>query len=123
MHWILSTSFSYVYTDLEHAEAYLKMHRKWLKTVFIQPGGLVEDKQRGHAIDTEKQQTFLSYADLAAGMIEVAEKGGYDWQGISVVPTTKDTKIEWRVPGRMVKGLTFHFFPWMYFLTKSLHLQ
>ncbi|KAL8874303.1 MAG: hypothetical protein Q9174_000343 [Haloplaca sp. 1 TL-2023] len=123
VHWILSTSFSYVYTDLEHAEAYLKMHRKWLNAVFIQPGGLVEDKQRGHAIDTEKEQTFLSYADLAAGMIEVAEKGGYDWRGISVVPTTKDTKIEWRVPGRMVKGLTFHFFPWMYFLTKSLHLQ
>lgn len=123
VHWLLSTSFSYVYTDLAHAENYLKLHQKWLKVVFIQPGGLVEDSQHGHALSTEKQQTFLSYADLAAGMIEVAEKGGYDWQAVAVVPTTKDTKIEWKVPGRMVKGLTFHFFPWMYFLTKSLHLQ
>ncbi|KAI4203531.1 MAG: hypothetical protein LQ350_001720 [Teloschistes chrysophthalmus] len=123
LHWVLMNSFSYVYTDLMHAETYLKMHQKWLKAVFIQPGGLVEDKQRGHAVSTEKTQTFLSYADLAAGMIEVAEKGGYDWQGVSVIPTTKDTKIEYAVPGRMVKGLTFHFFPWTYFLTKKLHLH
>ncbi|KAI4148449.1 MAG: hypothetical protein L6R39_002797 [Caloplaca ligustica] len=123
LHWLLANSFSYVYTDLAHAEEYLKLHQKWLKVVFIQPGGLVEDKQHGHALSLEKQQTFLSYADLAAGMIEVAEKGGYDWQGVAVVPTTKDTAIEWAVPGRMIKGLTFHFAPWMYWLTKKLHLQ
>lgn len=123
LHWLLVTSFSYVYTDLAHAEEYLKLHQKWLKVVFIQPGGLVEDKQHGHALSMEKQQSFLSYADLAAGMIEVAEKGGYDWQAVAVIPTTNDTKIEWAVPGRMVKGLTFHFAPWMYWLTKKLHLQ
>ncbi|KAL8634594.1 MAG: hypothetical protein Q9228_007810, partial [Teloschistes exilis] len=70
VHWLLSTAFSYVYTDLMHAENYLKMHQKWLKAVFIQPGGLVEDKQHGHAVSTEKMHTFTSYADLAAGMIE-----------------------------------------------------
>ncbi|KAI4123247.1 MAG: hypothetical protein LQ338_005359 [Usnochroma carphineum] len=123
VHWLLANSFSYVYTDLAHAEKYLKMHQKWLKVVFIQPGGLVEDKQHGHALSLEKQKTFLSYADLAAGMIEVAEKGGYDWQAVAVVPTTNDTAIEWSVPGKMIKGLTFHFAPWMYWLTKTLHLQ
>ncbi|KAI4183871.1 MAG: hypothetical protein L6R41_005144, partial [Letrouitia leprolyta] len=74
VHWILSHAFSFVYTDLAHAEDYLKMHQKWLKAVFIQPGGLSEDKQRGHALSLEKEVTFTSYADLAAGMIEVAEK-------------------------------------------------
>ncbi|KAL8722822.1 MAG: hypothetical protein Q9225_000771 [Loekoesia sp. 1 TL-2023] len=123
LHWLLATSFSYVYTDLAHAEEYLKMHQKWLKVVFIQPGGLVEDKQHGHALSLDREKTFLSYADLAAGMIEVAEKGGYDWQGVAVIPITNDTAIEWRVPGRMIKGLTFHFAPWMYRVTKSLHLQ
>ncbi|KAL8835687.1 MAG: hypothetical protein Q9170_003226 [Blastenia crenularia] len=122
LHWLLTTSFSYVYTDLAHAEQYLEMHQKWLKVVFIQPGGLVEDKQHGHALSLDEEKTFLSYADLAAGMIEVAEKGGYDWQGVSVIATTNDTAIEWAVPGRMVKGLTFHFAPWMYRLTKMLHL-
>ncbi|KAL8704657.1 MAG: hypothetical protein Q9201_002191 [Fulgogasparrea decipioides] len=123
VHWLLVTSFSYVYTDLAHAQEYLELHRKWLKAVYIQPGGLVEDKQRGHTISTEKERTFLSYADLAAGMIEIAETGGYDWQGVAVNPSTKGTKIEWKVPGRMVKGLTFHYFPWTYFLAKKLHLQ
>ncbi|KAL8656426.1 MAG: hypothetical protein Q9210_000285 [Variospora velana] len=123
VHWLLATSFSYVYTDLAHAEKYLKLHQRWLKVVLIQPGGLVEDKQHGHALSLEKEKTFLSYADLAAGMIEVAERGGYDWQAVAVVPTTNDTAIEWRVPGRMLKGLTFHFAPWMYSLTKALHLQ
>ncbi|KAI4085943.1 MAG: hypothetical protein LQ348_005009 [Seirophora lacunosa] len=123
VHWLLATSFSYVYSDLAHAEEYLKLHQKWLKVVFIQPGGLVEDKQHGHALSLERQKTFLSYADLAAGMIEVAEKGGYDWQAVAVVPIANNTAIEWRVPGRMIKGLTFHFAPWMYWLTKALHLH
>ncbi|KAI4175554.1 MAG: hypothetical protein LQ343_001545 [Gyalolechia ehrenbergii] len=123
VHWLLSHAFSFVYTDLAHAEDYLKMHQKWLKAVFIQPGGLSEDKQRGHALSLDKEQTFTSYADLAAGMIEVAEKGGYDWQGVAVVPATDGTAFEWKTPGRMLRGLTFHFAPWSYWLAKSLHLQ
>lgn len=123
LHLLLAASFSYVYTDLAHAEKYFKLHQKWLKVVLIQPGALVEDKQYGHALSQEKNGGFLSYTDLAAGMIEVAEKGGYDWQAVSVNPTTNKTRIEWAIPGRMVKGLTFHFAPWMYWLTKKLHLH
>ncbi|KAL9595962.1 MAG: hypothetical protein Q9219_006122 [cf. Caloplaca sp. 3 TL-2023] len=123
LHWLLTTAFSYVYTDLSHAERYLKLHQKWMKAVFIQPGGLVEDRQHGHALSLDKEKTFLSYADLAAGMIEVAEKGGFDWQGVSVIPTTDDTAFEWKVPGRLILGVTFHFAPWMYWLAKTLRLQ
>ncbi|KAL8953832.1 MAG: hypothetical protein Q9222_000341 [Ikaeria aurantiellina] len=122
-HWLLLTAFSYIYTDLAHAQDYLKLHKEWLNVVLIQPGGLVEDKQHGHSLSTEKQQTFLSYVDLAAGMIEAAEEDVYLWQAVSVLPATNDTKMEWKMPGRVVKGLTFHFAPWMYWLTKALHLQ
>ncbi|KAL8711767.1 MAG: hypothetical protein Q9220_003938 [cf. Caloplaca sp. 1 TL-2023] len=122
-HWLLLTAFSYIYTDLAHAQDYLKMHKDWLNVVLIQPGGLVEDKQHGHSLSTEKQQTFLSYIDLAAGMIEAAAEDAYRWQAVAVLPATNDTKIEWRMPGQVVKGLVFHFAPWMYWLSKSLHLQ
>lgn len=105
--WALHTSFSYVYADLEQAEAYLALHKDWLDVTFIQPGGLIHDTPKGHALSLERQQTFLSYPDLAAGMIEVATASGeeYSWKGVSVVPTSNDTKVEWRVPLFMASRL------------------
>ena len=107
--WALHTSFSYVYDDLEHAEAYFRLHKDWLDVTFIQPGGLVHDTPKGHALSLERQQTFLSYPDLAAGIIEAAIASGeeYSWKGVSVVPTSNDTKVEWRVPLFMASTLSF----------------
>ncbi|KAL8785856.1 MAG: hypothetical protein Q9195_008480 [Heterodermia aff. obscurata] len=98
VHWLLKASFYYVYEDLEYAQAYLELHKSWLNVTFIQPGGLVHDIQRGHAISLERQQTFLSYLDLAAGFIEVANAGEdlYKWKAVSVIPTSNGTKIEYR---------------------------
>ncbi|KAI4163672.1 MAG: hypothetical protein LQ342_002706 [Letrouitia transgressa] len=123
VHAVLSRSFSYIYKDLAHAEDYLKLHDRWLTVVFIQPGGLTEDNPRGHALSLEKAITFVSYADVAAGMIEVAETGGYDWKGVAVVPATDGTAVEWTVLFGVIKGLTWHYAPWAYWLTKSLHLH
>ncbi|KAL8741775.1 MAG: hypothetical protein Q9190_005656 [Brigantiaea leucoxantha] len=122
-HWILMTANSYVYQDLMHAQDYLKLHEKWLSAVYVQPGALVEDKQHGHYLSTEKEGPFLSYADLAAGMIEIAETGGYDWKGVAVVPATNKTAIEWKVPLVLARNMTWHFAPWLYWLTKSLRLH
>lgn len=82
----------------------------------IKPGGLVHDAQKGHELSTERQQTFLSFLDLAAGMVEAgqAEDGKWDMKDVSVVPTAKDVKIEWRVPYFVAQGLLLHFFPWMW---------
>ena len=98
--WVLHTSLSYLYADLELAEAYFRLHKDWLNVTFIQPGGLVHDTPKGHALSLERQQTFLSYQDLAAGIIEAATASGeeYSWKGVSVVPTSGGTKVEWRVP-------------------------
>jgi len=116
-HRILLMGASYIYDDLRKAETLLRAQEHWgVKSVFIKPGGLVHDAQKGHELSTERQQTFLSFLDLAAGMVEVADakEATWDMQDVSVVPTTKDVKIEWWVPWFMVQGLLCHFCPWIY---------
>lgn len=126
LHWLLETSFSYVYEDLRRAEQFMRLHKSWLNATFVHPSGLVHDAQKGHVVslETPKRQTFLGYLDLAAGMLEVADaEGKYDWIGVSVVPTAKDVKIERRVPFFLAAGLTFHFLPWMYEISKYLGMN
>lgn len=119
LYWLLRNAFSNVYADLVLAEEYLRLHRSWLNVTFVQPGGLVHDARRGHAISLDREETFLSYLDLAAGMIEVADAGElYDWKGVSVVSTADDVKTEWKVPLYMAKGLLWHFMPGLYRLSK-----
>ncbi|KAK3117869.1 hypothetical protein LTR53_000282 [Teratosphaeriaceae sp. CCFEE 6253] len=79
-HRILLMGASYIYADLRQAEALLRAQEHWgVKSVFIKPGGLVHDAQKGHELSTERQQTFLSFLDLAAGMIEVADAKRGSW--------------------------------------------
>lgn len=121
VHWMLLACASHVYADLRKAEAYLRSQESWITSVFIKPGGLVHDKQKGHALSTEKQQTFLSFLDMAAGMVEVAdaEDDKWDMKNVSVLPTAKDVKFEWMAPINLVKGLLCHFFPSTYPWLKS----
>ncbi|TKA63292.1 hypothetical protein B0A55_10381 [Friedmanniomyces simplex] len=98
---------SHIYHDLQEAEKFLRAQEHWgVQSVFIKPGGLVHDAQKGHQLSTDKQQTFLSFLDLAAGMVEVAEAedGEWDMKDVSVVPTAKDVKVEWRVPYFVLRG-------------------
>ncbi len=115
VHWMLFACASNVYKDLIQAEKYLRSKEDWISTTFIKPGGLVHDRQRGHELSTERQQTFLSFLDLAAGMVEVADTEGDKWdmRNVSVLPTSKDVKFEWMAPVYLVKGLFYHFFPSM----------
>lgn len=114
-YYLLHMAASYVYHDLEQAEHFLRSH-DWIKQVYIKPGGLVHDKPRGHVLDTERQETFLSFIDLAAGMVEVGQEGSDKWnlQNVSVRPASPGTKIEWRVPLFLMKGLLYHFLPFTY---------
>ena len=119
LHWLLRNAFNNVYGDLALAEDYLRLHRSWLNVTFIQPGGLVHDAQKGHAISLEREKTFLSYLDLAAGMVEVADVGPtYDWMGVSIVPTANDVKVHWKVLLEIVEGLLWHFMPWLMWLIR-----
>ena len=121
VHWLLWTASSNVYADLAKAEEYLREQQDWIHATFIQPGGLVHDEQKGHELSLETEKTFLSYLDLAAGMVEVADEEGnrYDWKGVSVLPTAGNVKIEWKAPIYLLKGLICNFFPWTYPYLKS----
>ena len=110
--------FSYLYADLIRAEAYYRMHKAWMTAIFVLPGGLVHNEQTGHAVDTEKESgDFLSYLDLAAGMIECASKGKedaeWDWVSLSVVPTGK-TKFNVRAPFAILRGCVWTICPPLY---------
>ena len=108
LHWLLMTALCNVYGDLMKAEAFLRKHEDWLNVVFIQPGVLSSDPvQRGHTLSTtEAVGGFLSYVDLAAGMIEVAQSGDeYDWKGVCVNPASKETKFDSQAPKNLIKGL------------------
>lgn len=115
-HWMLLTCASHVYKDLMEAEKFLRSKEDWISTTFIKPGGLVHDKQKGHELSTERQQTFLSFLDLAGGMVEVAdtEDDRWDMKNVSVLPKAKDVKIEWKAAYYLFRGLLFHFFPSTY---------
>lgn len=122
MHNLAATAFSHAYADLRYAEEFLRQHSSWLDAVFIQPGALTEDIGRGHKLALDKMSPFVSYPDLAAGMIEVVETGGYSWEGVAVVATSKDVQYGVGAPKALVRGLVWHYLPWMYGVAKSVHL-
>jgi len=115
-HWIIHCAFRHVYDDLERAEAYYRQNQDWLNTVFIQPGGLVEAEQTGYTLSTDTYGgELLSYSDLAAGMIEVADAGEqYDWKGVAVLPKGKGADFQFAVLRNFVHGLSLYCFPWLY---------
>ena len=96
---VLERAAGHVYHDLRLAEEYLRSH-EWIKQVYIKPGGLVHDTPKGHILSTERQQTFLSFLDLAAGMVEVADADDDKWdlKNVSVIPASPGTRFEWFVP-------------------------
>lgn len=116
---IMKAAASNVYADLRLAESYLRSNAPTgTELIFIKPGGLVHDTPVGHRLSTTRQQTFLSFADLGAGMVEAADSDAGAWDdakgNVSVVPARDGTRIEWYVPWYLVKGLLFHFLPGLY---------
>lgn len=112
---MLFASNYHIYIDLIEAEKYLRAREDWITTVFMKPGGLSNDIRGGHILSTEDQQTFLSYLDLAAGMVEVAEEGDgrFDGKSVSVLSQGK-AKIEWTALLVLARGLLVYLFPWLY---------
>lgn len=85
------------------------------------PGGLVHDTQKGHALSLVREQSPLSYLDLAAGMVEVADSGDtYHMRNVAVLPTGKDVKFPYASLWEVVKGLFAHYLPWTYHITGAM---
>lgn len=121
LQWVLARAFYNAYADVERAMDYLRLHKSWLNVTFIQPGALIEGEQKGHRLSMEDSGGgFVSYLDLAAGMIEVAQSDKYDGKGVSVAPTTDNKKFEWAAAGRIVRGLVWYFLPPLGWMGKSV---
>lgn len=115
---IMLAAASHVYEDLRRTEAMLRSHDDWLSTVFIKPAGLSPDVSRGHRLTLDEEESFISYLDLAAGMIEAAgdEEGRYDGRNVGVVNKTRGVgaKFPKGTPQCILMGLLRHFFPWLH---------
>ena len=116
VHAIMYAANAHIYNDLARAEAYLRRYEDWLDMTFVMPGGLTHDVQQGHELSAEMQQTFISFLDLAAGMVEVADADAR-WEGKHVSVVLKEgrkARIEWWAPVLLGKGLLCYAFPWLY---------
>lgn len=122
MHWwlrpIIMRAASHVYQDLRVTEAFLRAQAHWLTTIFVKPAGLALDEAKGHRLTLDEEESFLSYADLSAGMIEAAldESGVYDGKSVGVVHRNKgdSAAFPWTTPVVLLMGLLRHFFPWLH---------
>ncbi|KAK8113413.1 stcQ [Apiospora sp. TS-2023a] len=113
---ILKAAASHVYADLKVAEALLRAEAGWLTSIFLKPGGLSLDVQRGHKLTLDHQESFVSYLDLAAAMIEAADEpdGRYDLRNVGVVNVHGTAKFPPGTPLCLTVGLLRHFFPWLH---------
>ena len=110
---VMLTAASHVYRDLEITERYLRAQQDWVSTIFIKPGGLAIDKQRGHKLSLDEEESFISYLDLAAAMVESADADDdrYDMKNVSVNNTNGGAAFPKGTPFCIFLGLMRHYFP------------
>ncbi|CZT15476.1 related to toxin biosynthesis protein [Ramularia collo-cygni] len=113
---IVRRSAWHVYKDLELAEDILRANEDWVKCVYIKPGGLSLDIQRGHRLTLDDEESFVSYLDIAAGMIEAAsdEKGRWDNKNVGVVNANGKAKFPGGTPRCILFGLLRFYFPFLH---------
>lgn len=113
---IMLRAASNVYEDLIRAERFLRTQEDWLSTIYIKPGGLSIDIQRGHKLTLDDEETFLSYLDLAAGMLEAANDPSNCWDGrnVGVVNANGKAKFARGTPECIFYGLLRHYFPFLH---------
>ena len=116
--WTLLTSASHVYEDLRRTEHFLRSHESWASTIFIKPAGLSMDISRGHRLTLDEEESFISYLDLSAGMIEAAEDnvGRYEGRNVCVVNQKRGAgaKLPRGTPLCILMGLARHFLPFLH---------
>ena len=112
---LLLCAESNIYNDLIAAESLLRNEQSWLSVTFVKPGALTIDTRKGHKLTLQGPKGVVSFMDLAAAMVEVADAGDqYEWKAVSVEAVASDVAFPWQNVPLLVKGLVFHFFPWAY---------
>ena len=71
----------------------------------------------GYRLSTTDASDTVSYGDLGASMVEMAERADeFEWKGVSTV-ATGEVELDWRTPAfNITTGLVAHFLPsiwWM----------
>jgi hypothetical protein len=116
--WIIVRAASRIYADLQRAEDVMRSHDHWIKSVFIKPSGLSPDIARGHRLTFDEQESFVSYMDIAGGMIEIAddEDDRYVGRNVGVVNVVKGqgAKVPRGTLMCITMGFVRHYFPWMH---------
>lgn len=100
----------FTYKDLLAAEAYLRREMEGadglIRPVFFKPGGISHDKKTGHVLSEERSMTFVSWLDVAAGMVQVAQEGEERWAGRNVsVLSRKKARPEYGNAPLLLRGL------------------
>lgn len=113
---IMLTAASNIYEDLRVAERFLRAQQDWVSSIFIKPGGLSVDKQRGHKLTLDDEESFISYLDLAAAMLEAADdpEGRYNMRNVGVINTSGGARFPPGTPKCILLGLVRHFFPFLH---------
>ncbi|KAF2111965.1 hypothetical protein BDV96DRAFT_498421, partial [Lophiotrema nucula] len=94
----------------------LHAQEDWLAALYFKPGALVLDEQRGHSLSFTDKGSPLSYPDLAAAMLEVADDhtGLYERRNVSVANTNGRARFPRGTPSCIFMGLLRHFFPYLH---------
>lgn len=101
---ILYAANYFIYEDLKAAERYLRQY-EWVDKVFLKSGGISYDQAQGHILSEEASQTFISWADVAAGMVQLADEG-QRWSGKNVsVQSNAKAKPEYSNVPLLFRGL------------------
>ncbi|KAG6355877.1 hypothetical protein INS49_015261 [Diaporthe citri] len=87
----------------------------WVDAVFVKPGGISTDSRRGHELSTEGSQTFVSFLDVAGGMVQCADEGAARWAGGSVsVLSRGKARVEWSSGPVLLRNMVCTWVPWLY---------
>jgi putative NADH-flavin reductase len=113
---LMLTAASNLYADLIRTETFLRAQSDWISTIFIKPGGLSVDIKRGHKLSLDEEDTFISYFDLAAAMMEAAcdPEGQYDMKNVSVKNAGQGAKFPLGTPRTIFMGVLRHYFPFLH---------
>lgn len=113
---VVKRSAWHVYKDLELAESFLRQYHSWAPCVYIKPGGLSVDIQRGHQLTLDEEESFVSYLDVAAGMLEAAgdTDGKWDNRNVAVINANGKAKFPQGTPMCIAIGLLRYYFPFLH---------
>jgi hypothetical protein len=122
VHWAIRNAFCYSYEDLLRAQAIYAAQPQLLQLCLVQPPALIEEEPTGHILSTEKVSLAVSYADLAAGIVEIVTSEAYrDTSAIGVSSASEDQLHHLPEMGRrIVRGILARYAPWYFALEWKL---